>query len=323
MLPVMTGRTRPLARIPGLLQLADAQLGVVSRAQLASLGVTRHHIRRQVDAQRWQTIGTRVVVLMTGALDHEQRLWVAVAHCGMSWPLASLTSLEVQGLRGWETPDQQVLVPRGISVPALHGVVVHRTRGIDQSEVVVRRGLPCTAVPRSTLDAAASMPHQNSAAGLLIAVVQQRLATAEDLVRELDRRPTQPFRASLRSALLHVSEGSESLRENQVAQLLGEAGFTDWQRQVVIETPRGTRRYDLGVRLADGTLLLIDVDGPHHQDPAVRSVDLAKDAEALALGHAVLRIPVDALAVARARLLQQLTRIRTEAELRSAGRRAS
>jgi hypothetical protein len=319
----MSGRTRPLARIPGLLHLADTQLGVVSRTQLAELGVTRHHVRRQLDAQRWQTIGPRVVALMTGVLDAEQQLWVAVAHCGGSSPLATLTSLEVQGLRGWEPEKRHVLVPHSTRVPRLEGVVIHQTRGIDPADLVVRRGLPCTSVSRSALDAAAAMPHVNSAQGLLIAVVQQRLATAGELVRELDRRATQPFRASLRTALEQTADGAESLREMEVGALLREAGFTRWQRQVVIQTPRGSRRYDLGVRLADGTLMLLDVDGPHHQDPAVRAVDVAKDAEAIALGHVVFRIPVASLSVARAQLLRQLTRIRVEAERRSGRRNAS
>lgn len=319
----MSGRTRPLARIAGLLPLADAQMGVVSRAQLAELGVTRHHVRRQLDAQRWQAIGTRVVALMTGALDPEQQLWVAVAHCGVSSPLATLTSLEVQGLRGWEPQKRHVLVPHSTRVPPLEGVVIHQSRAIDPGDVVIRRGLPCTSVPRSTLDAAAAMQHQNSSKGLVIAVVQQRLATADDLLRELERRPTQPFRADLRTALQRSAEGAESLREVEVGSLLREAGFPRWQRQVVIQTPRGSRRFDLGVRLADGTLLLIDVDGPHHQDPAVRALDVAKDAEAIALGHASFRIPVESVSVARAQLLQQLTRIRVEAERRSGRRSAS
>lgn len=313
----MTGRTRPLARIPGLLPVADAQLGVVSRAQLADLGVTRHHVRRQVDAQRWQTIGPRVVALMTGALDAEQQLWVAVAHCGGSSPLAGLTSLEVHGLRGWEPEMRHALVPHSTRVPPLDGVVIHQARSIGPADVVVRRGMPCTSVVRSALDAAAGMPHETSAQGLVIAVVQQRLSTADDLVRGLERRPTQPFRAALRTALQHTADGAESLREVEVGSLLREAGFIRWQRQVVIRTPRGTRRFDLGVQLADGTLLLIDVDGPHHQDPAVRALDVAKDAEAIALGHATFRIPVESLSVARAQLLRQLTRIRVEAERRS------
>lgn len=319
----MSGRTRPLARIPGLLPLADAQLGVMSRSQLAGLGVTRHHIRRQLDAQRWQAIGSRVVVLMTGALDPEQQLWVAVAHGGMRAPLAGLTSLAVHGFHGWEDPRRHLLVPHSGRVPPLEGVVAHQARALDPADVVLRRGLPCTTVPRSTLDAASRMPQQNSALGLVIAVVQQRLTTARDLSRALDARPTQPYRSALRATLQRIDEGAESLREVQVGSLLREAGFIRWRRQVVIETPRGPRRYDLGATLADGTLLLLDVDGPHHQDPAVRAVDLAKDAEAIALGHAVLRIPVQSVAVAGTQLVQQLTRIRVEAEHRSGRRNAS
>jgi very-short-patch-repair endonuclease len=103
----MTGRGHPLDRNPGLAALARVQCGVVSRKQLASLEITRHHLRRQVEAQRWRMVGGRVVVLHTGPLTRHQMYWVAVLHAGPAAKIAGLTALELSGL---PTPRRQMVI---------------------------------------------------------------------------------------------------------------------------------------------------------------------------------------------------------------------
>jgi len=47
----------------------------------------------------------------------------------------------------------------------------------------------------------------------------------------------------------------------------------------------------LAVELPDGRMLVVEVDGPTHDDPAVRLADAEKDAAFIAAGCVVLRIP--------------------------------
>lgn len=312
-----------MATVPGLYDLADRQLGVVSRTQLAGLGVTRHHVRRQVQAQRWQLVGPRVVGLVSGALSREQQWWVAVLHCGTSGALASLTVLEIAGLSGWEAADAHVLVPHSARVPPLEGLVVHQSRGFGPDDVGWVRGFPCTSGARAAVDAAAAQRNPRRAAGLVVAVIQQRITTPERLLRELEARPGTPHARALRAVLVHAASGADSVREIDVSRLMRRAGLVSCRRQVPVRTPDGIRHCDLGADLSDGTLLLVDVDGLHHLDPRQRVVDQAKDAAALALGHRVLRIPVDALPADERHIVEQFRTIRVEAERRAGRRNAS
>ena len=96
----MTGRTRPLDHVPGLRELARSQHGVARRAQLGELGIDRDHVRSQVAARRWQTLGPQVVVLTTGTLTRAQQMYAGWAHVGPDGRLAGFTTLEQLGLRG-------------------------------------------------------------------------------------------------------------------------------------------------------------------------------------------------------------------------------
>ena len=60
-------------------------------------------------------------------------------------------------------------------------IVVHESRRLRPEYHVEVAGLPCTAAPRSAIDAAAWQPWPRFACALVAAVVQQRLCTADEL----------------------------------------------------------------------------------------------------------------------------------------------
>jgi hypothetical protein len=109
-------------------QLAQWQCGLVSRRRLNAAGVDRFKIRNQVRAGRWRTVGPIVVVTFTGDLTWEQRAWAGHLHAGPSSALAGLTSARLQGLRGWDRPSVEVLIPVSTTVSDLEGMSYRRTR---------------------------------------------------------------------------------------------------------------------------------------------------------------------------------------------------
>lgn len=348
----MTGRTSPLETHPELARLAAAQCGVVSRAQLATLEITRHHIRSQVVAQRWRPIGPHAVVLHTGPISRAQWRWTAVLHSGTGARLAGLSALEQDGLTGWARDETHVLVASGRSVPPLVGLIVHTTRLSDVDSgssghrpasagpqvgwPKVRQGgtprfaseqletglpaswgdasvpgrCPATPVVRSTVDAARWESSSRRAGGIVLAVVQQRLATPSQLGECVDRLGRVRNSRAISRALVDAAAGADSLAEADVARLVLRAGLPAPRAQVVVETADGPRRVDLVVDLPDGRLLAIEVDGVHHARTEVRLADASKDAALVAAGHQVLRIPVQALRIDRGRVLRQLAMIR-------------
>ena len=283
-----------------------------------AIGVTRHHVRRQVEAQRWRTIGPHVVVLHTGPLTRAQWWWTAVLHAGPHAVLAGLTSLEDHGLRGWSCDEAHVLVPLDVSVPPLSGLTVHRTRRLPDGDVVRRDGCPATTVARSAVDAARWGRSSRRAAGLVLAVVQQRLATPRELAACLAGFDRVRYGSAIAAANDEAAGGADSLAEVEVARLVVRAGLPRPRRQVVVDTPEGPRRVDFVVDLPDGALLVLEVDGIHHAETGVRLADAVKDAAVVAAGHQVLRLPVQGVRADPGAVLRQLTTIR-EMALRRRG----
>lgn len=290
-MPHMTGRTHALDLVPGLRELAQAQHGVVRRDQLAALGVTRHHIRRQVQAERWSTVGPRAVVLSTGPLAPLQKWCVGVAHSGPDAGIAGLTALERRGLAGWRRTPTFVMVPHGHPPTPLPGIVVHQASHLAPHDLVAAPWPPCSSAARAAVDAARWQASPETAAGLVLAVVQQRLTDVPSILDVLDRLPRVRHGARLREALGHADQGADSLGEVEVAHIMQSVGLGIPGRQVAIMTPRGVRYADLSVVMPDGRTLVVEVDGPSHDDPAVRLADAEKDAAFIAAGCVVLRIP--------------------------------
>jgi very-short-patch-repair endonuclease len=258
-----------------------------------------------------------VVVFHTGPLTYVQRRWVAALHAGPRSVVAGLTTLEDLGLRGWGDDDAHVLVPPGVHVPRLAGVVAHMTRHLHPDDIGSRGGLLSTTAARSALDAARWQGSSRRASGLILAVVQQRLVRPDELRACLDRLGRITHRSHIAAAIAESAGGADSFAEVEVGRLVVRAGLPRPRRQVVIETPQGLRRVDLVVDLPDGRLLVIEVDGIHHLTPDVRLADALKDAAIIAGGDQVLRIPVTALRLQKDVLLRQLIAIRQAAERRT------
>jgi very-short-patch-repair endonuclease len=165
---------------------------------------------------------------------------------------------------------------------------------------------PTDSAATAAVDAASWERSASSATSLVIAVVQQRLATAAEILEELERRPKVRHVLALRAALGEAEAGAHSRAELDVAALVRRAGLGTPRRQVAIDTSLGRLQVDLLVSLPDGRRLVIEVDGPHHDDPRARASDQERDAALIALGYVVLRIPIALLRADPERVLAQL-----------------
>jgi len=287
----MTGRSHALDLVPGLRELAQAQLGVVRRDQLRALGVTHEHVRQQVAGERWRCIGPQVVVLQSGALRREQQVLLGQIHVGPHGLLTAGTALEVAGLRGWMRPLVHVRAPRGQRISRLEGVIVHGALHMPEARVVAGRWR-CVPPAEAAIEAAAYETGARSAAGLVLAVAQQRIATPGAMLAAAENRGRFRHSAVVRRALIDAGMGAESRAEADVAVLVRRAGLPQPRRQVLVESSAGLLRLDMVVDLADGRTLVIEVDGVHHEDPMQRARDNARDFVLAQLGYIVVRISV-------------------------------
>jgi hypothetical protein len=104
--------------------------------------------------------------------------------------------------------------------------------------------------------------------------------------------------------------GPDAKSEADVGRIMERAGFPRPRRQVELVTTAGTRRVDLAVDLGDSRPLIVEVDGPRHDDDDARLLDAVKDAAAIADGHHVFRIPASASRQFPERLLLEFRELR-------------
>ncbi len=144
----------------------------------------------------------------------------------------------------------------------------------------------------------------------MIAVVQQRLCTPLELETALGAFVKIKQKVAIIDGVVEARGGADSKSEVDVARIMERAGFPRPRRQVQLVTSAGTRPVDLAVELGGGRLLIVEVDGPRHDNEDVRLIDAVKDAAAIAEGHHVLRIPASAARHHPERLLLEFQELR-------------
>ena len=271
-------------------RLGAAQDLVVTRKQLAAAGVHGALVREHLAARLWRPLGTRMVVLDPGEPSRRMLLRGAALAALPHGVLAGRSSLELYGLDGEPRDDVHVQVPAGRRVTAFVGVVAHSTYRLTPHDFADVDGIRTTTPARAVVDAARWETSPRVAAGVVLAALQQRLCSVDEITEVVDRFDKFQQSVAVRKAVLAALDGADSLGEVEVSELVVRAGLPAPVRQYILETSAGPRPYDLAVELPDGTILLIEVDGPRHRDEKVRRNDRLKDEAAAAAGHLLIRV---------------------------------
>jgi len=229
-----------------------------------------------------------VVCTTTGVLTREQLMWAGVLHAGPGSAIGGLTALERRGLRHWVRDEITVLLPKSHNLQPLEGVRFVETR--RPIGLFATGRLPTWRAEPAALLYAGYAAGTSTALGLLAAVVQQRMTTPARLLEDLRRlhplRRSRLFRASLQD----VAAGSHSLAELGVARMCREQGLPLPDRQVRRADASGRLRYlDCVWHLADGTIVILEVDGGFHMEVAQWERDIRRERDLVTTGAVVLR----------------------------------
>lgn len=271
-------------------ELASAQEGILARRQLTGLDVGWHRVESQLAAGRWAERTPRVISTFTGTPTWEQRVWIAVLHAGERALVGGLTALRWHGLRNWDRDEITVIVDDELSFEPVDGVRFFRSRRDFRSIRHRRADLPLCRVEPAALLFAGYERSTRTAQGLLAATVQQRLTTANDLLAELSA--LKPLRRSrmFRAALEDIGGGAQSLAELDVKRMCRSSGLPQPRRQVARRDSTGRRRFtDCEWELADGSLLVLEVDGGFHMEVEHWEDDLARQRRLTAPGRLIVR----------------------------------
>jgi predicted transcriptional regulator of viral defense system len=132
-------------------EIARRQHGVISRAQLRSLGLGRSALSRWVANGRLQRVHPGVYAVGHRALALDGRLRAALFYAGPSALLSHTTAGWVWGILDKPPTRIHITVRAPRRCRPVRGIRIHRTRYIDAAR---RRGLPVTAVARTLRDLA-------------------------------------------------------------------------------------------------------------------------------------------------------------------------
>lgn len=306
----MSGRADALTTVSGLAPLARSQQMVCTREQLADLGVTGRHVDNQIRARRWQHVAPHVVVLHNAPLSRPTSMWVALLAAPSNAVLGSWTALEQWGLRGWDRHEIHLVVARGQRWVRHPGVVIHESRRHDADDVTTRHGLNLHSAARAAVDAAAWSRSPRTAAGLVTAVVQQRLSDPHTLSEEVLKAGKVRHHKLLLLTLADVAAGAGSLAEIDFVRMCRTAGLPEPMRQTRRRDARGKWRFlDVEWLLSDGRRLLLEVDGVGHMEQTRWYDDLLRTAELpLDDGQRLIRLPATAARTEPARVIAILRR---------------
>lgn len=292
------------ARRDRVLALASSQEGLVSRRQILGLGLTRAEIRANVHAHRWQLVGRHVVALHCGPLVERAPLWVALLSGGPRAQLDGASSLLAAGLKGFNVDMHRVSVPRGARTFRAVGVDVRQTRRWSAGDLVPV-GVPRTRSEVAAVRGALWARSDKQAALLLTMAVQQRIASADRIGRELLRIKKAPRLAFLRLVVGDLLDGAHSLAELDFAAECRRRGLPEPNRQVVKQGPNGT--YYLDVYWEEWGVA-VEIDGIHHAWAPQVVPDALRHNEVTLQRDVVLRLPVLGLRLIPDEFFEQIER---------------
>jgi hypothetical protein len=266
-------------------RLAARQHGVVSAAELRGCGLVPQAIAYRVSIGRLHPLHRGVYAVGHAAVTRDGCYLAAVKACGEGAVLCLWAAAVVMDIIPWEDrhPDVLVLGPTVPRHPRING---HRSSYLPREHVTTVRGIPVTTAERTLLDLAAVLP----APRLQRAVRQAqylKLTTVCSLVAVLHGPRPSRGRGKLARIIATGAAPTQSALEDVVLDLLLRGGFA----HPLVNEPL----FLAGRRIVPDFLwpeqrLIIEADGPHHDDPFERAADRVRQRILEAHGYRVIRV---------------------------------
>lgn len=235
-MPIDLGQRRALD------ELAAGQAGLVSRSQVAALGIGPAWVRSQLTARRWRRVHAGVYATFTGPLPDLARVWAAVLYAGPGAVAAEGAAAWLTGLADELPARLVVLVPHGRTVRSIPGVRVRQCRDLA-SRRHPSRTPPCTAVEPTVLDLVDQARVEVQVVDVVLRACQRRLTTPTRLRVAADQRPRLRWRRLVHDVLVDAQDGVASPLERRYLRDVERAHGLPRGSRNRPEGPVGRRRY--------------------------------------------------------------------------------
>lgn len=267
--------------------IASRQRGLITVWQLTALGLTRSAISRRVDSGRLVRVRRGVYSVAGPVHDaHTERLAMVLA-CPPGSALGGIASIEVRNFVRFTTETPVIEVPKQCRV-RLTGADIHITRAQAEGHVRTVHSSLVTSIPWSI----GRLGTELNAAEICHVIHQacwRHLIRPEELQLVLQANRSWRGHAVVMAALLEFlagSAGTKSFLEDTFVRIF---------ERVAGYTPRVNVHVDLGLESVEVDIpllqrgLLIEVDGPPHDEPPQQAKDRARDAMAANAGLVTAR----------------------------------
>jgi hypothetical protein len=195
-----------------LYEPAQRQRGVISRAQLLGLGLTKDLIASRLSQGSWQRLYPGVYALFSGELNREATLWAAVLHAGRGAVLSHQTAAELWGLSDAPSSLIHLTVPSDRRMSKTPGLVLHLSaRALDAMHPA--QTPPRTRLEETVLDLWEAAHSLDNAVGWVTSAIGRRLTTQDKLRHAMQARKRVRWRSQLAELLSPDSAGIHSVLE--------------------------------------------------------------------------------------------------------------
>jgi hypothetical protein len=260
---------------------------MVTRRQLAAIGISRSALSRRIEAGRLERVHRGVY-----AVGHRQRTreasWIAaVMACGRGAVLSHLDAAVLWKIYATKGSTIHVTTTDR-SARRIPGVKVHRARRLDPADVTKKDAIPVTTVARTLVDLTDLLPSDRILRAMREAEYLKLLDT-DTLIAAVQRANGRKHLNELKKAIERHRPGQivrEEL-EHRFLELVYEAGLPEPETNVKVKTWRRTYDVDCLWREAG---VAVELDGRSaHARAAAFEEDRARDAALTATGLRPLR----------------------------------
>ena len=275
------GTKRPQASRARVLELACAQHGVLSRAQLLDLGLSPQAIKHRIVTGRLYPVFRGVYAVGRPQLTRYGRWMAAVLRCGRGAVLSHQSAAALWDMTA-ATPSRTELSVPATTTRRVPRLIVYR-RSLSCDEVTTHDGIPVTTPACTLIDIARHV----SAAALETAINEadkRNLIDPEELRAVLGPRPGRPGVRVLRKVLdAHTFVLTDSELERRFLRISCAAALP------LPQTGRHLNGFKVDFYWPD-LGLVVETDGlRYHRTPAQQARDRARDQAHAAAGLTPLR----------------------------------
>jgi very-short-patch-repair endonuclease len=308
--PDIGGKSDTGSADAAIARLAMRQHGVVSRAQLAELGLGARAIDHRLERSRLHVVHRAVFAVGHTVLSRHGTWVAAVLAAGHGAVLSHRAAAALSGIRGWAGGRVDVTVPRNRKTR--RGIEIHRSV-LAADEITAQDGIPVTTPVRTLLDLAGVLSlHQLERA--VHETEYRRLTSPLSLDALLTRHQGRRGTAALRKIADQDNLGSTLTRsELEIAFL----AFLDAHH---LERPKVNER--IGPYTVDALWpqqrLVAELDSRQaHQTTRAFEEDRARDRHLLTKGYRVVRVTHRQLHHESATIAAQLRQLLTPDTVRA------